>query len=110
MLEQVSKAWKQIKDSLHSNQPLVTLLNSSKLLEVKDRVLVLGCSDFVREKLELPENLELTRKAIIQVTGLDLHPRCKVTNAKKAIPENVKADGMVAAAIKHGGEIVDVQE
>jgi DNA polymerase III subunit gamma/tau len=110
MLEQVNKAWKQIKDSLHSNQPLVTLLNSSKLLEVKDGVLVLGCSDFVREKLELPENLEQTRKAIVQVTGLELHPRCKVLNAKKVIPENVKAGGMVAAAIKHGGEIVDIQE
>jgi hypothetical protein len=33
-----------------------------------------------------------------------------VTNAKQSPPPDVKADGMVAAALKAGGEIVDIQE
>jgi hypothetical protein len=36
--------------------------------------------------------------------------RCVVTNAKGKIPPNVAQDGMVATAIQHGGEIVDMQD
>jgi hypothetical protein len=33
-----------------------------------------------------------------------------VTNAKGKLPAHVAQDGMVAAAIHHGGEIVDMDE
>jgi DNA polymerase-3 subunit gamma/tau len=109
-LEQVGKAWKQIKEVLHENKALNPLLNSSRPMEVKGGVLVLGCStDFVREKMELPENKEIILRAIAEVTGKDLKLRCVVTNAKQSVPPDVKADGMVAAALKKGGEIVDIQ-
>jgi hypothetical protein len=36
--------------------------------------------------------------------------RCVVTSAKGKIPPNVPQDGMVAAAIQQGGEIVDMQD
>jgi len=111
MLAQVSKAWRQIKDSLRSQPSLVALLNSSRLLEIKDGVLVLGfASEVLRSKMEVPEQLELTRKAITEAVGADLRLRCVISNAKQPAPPDVKADGMVAAAIKHGGEIVDIQE
>jgi DNA polymerase-3 subunit gamma/tau len=110
-LEQVSKAWKQIKESLHSQQSLTALLNSSRLVEIKDGVLVLGfASEVLRSKMETPEQLELTRKAITQFTGFDLRLRCVISNAKQSAPPDIKADGMVAAALKKGGEIVDIQE
>jgi hypothetical protein len=38
----------------------------------------------------------------------ELSIRCIVTNARGKIPPNVPQDGMVAAAIQHGGEIVDM--
>jgi len=110
-LEQVNKAWKQIKESLHANKPLIPFLNSSRPLEIKGGVLVLGCnSDFVREKMELPENRDLTLKAIAHALGQDLQFRYVVTNAKQAVPANLKEDGMVAAALKKGGKIIDTQE
>jgi DNA polymerase-3 subunit gamma/tau len=110
-LEQVSKAWKQIKDTLRSQPSLVALLNSSRLLEIKDGVLVLGfASEVLRSKMEMPGQLELTRKAIAEVVGADLRLRCVISNGKQSTLSDVKVDGMVAAAIKHGGEIVDIQE
>jgi DNA polymerase-3 subunit gamma/tau len=110
MLVQVSKAWKQIKDSLRSQPSLVALLNSSRLLEIKDGVLVLGfASEVLRSKMEVPEQLELTRKAIAEAVGADLRLRCVISNAKQSASPDVKADGMVAAALKKGGEIVDIQ-
>jgi DNA polymerase III subunit gamma/tau len=110
-LAQVSKAWKRVKDSLRSQPSLVALLNSSRLLEIKEGVLVLGfASEVLRSKMEVPEQLELTRKAIAEVVGTDLQLRCVISNTKQSAPSDVKADGMVAAAIKHGGEIVDIQE
>jgi DNA polymerase-3 subunit gamma/tau len=110
-LAQISKVWKQVKDALHSQPSLGALLNSSRLLEIKDGVLVLGfASEVLRSKMEVPEQLELTRKAIAEVVGADLRLRCVISNAKQSALSDVKADGMVAAAIKHGGEIVDIQE
>ncbi len=67
-------------------------------------------SDVLRKKMDVPEQMEITRKAIAEVCGVELSIKCVVTNAKQATPPNVKADGMVAAALKHGGEIVDTQE
>ena len=74
-------------------------------------VLVLGfTSEILRSKVDTPEQIEITRKAIAKVVGADLAVRCVVSSAKQSAPPDVKADGMVAAALKAGGEIVDVQE
>ena len=87
------------------------MLNSSRLVEIKEGVLVLGfASEVLRSKMDVPEQLESTRKAIAQVVGTDLRLRCVISNAKQSTPSDVKADGMVAAALKDGGEIVDIQE
>jgi DNA polymerase-3 subunit gamma/tau len=80
-------------------------------LEVKNGTLMVGfASEVLRSKVDTPEMKEITRKAIAEVCGGELAIKCVVTNAKQATPPNVKADGMVAAALKHGGEIVDTQE
>ena len=110
-LAHVNKAWKQVKESLRSQPSLVALLNSSRLLEIKDGVLVLGfTSEVLRSKMDVPEQLEMTRKAFAEAVGTDLKLRCVVSNAKQSAPSDIKPDGMVAAAIKAGGEIVDIQE
>jgi DNA polymerase III subunit gamma/tau len=108
---QVNKSWKQVKESLHSHPSLVALLNSSHLLEIKDGALLIGfASDVLLKKMEAPEQLELTRKAIAEIAGVNLQLQCVISNAKQTTPTDVKADGMVAAALKKGGEIVDIQE
>ena len=111
-LEQVIKAWKQIRGLIKPQSlSLDGLLNSCRLLDVKNGVLVIGfASEVLRSKVDTPDMKEITRKAIAEVCGSDLAIKCVVTNAKQGTPPNVKADGMVAAALKHGGEIVDTQE
>jgi hypothetical protein len=39
--------------------------------------------------------------------GWQVAVRCTVTHAKGKIPSDVPQDGMVATAIRHGGEIVE---
>jgi DNA polymerase-3 subunit gamma/tau len=108
---QINKSWKQIKESLRSHTSLVGLLNSSHLLEIKDGVLLIGfASEVLCKKMEVPEQMDLTRKAIADVSGVNLPIRCVISNAKQTTPADVKSDGMVAAALKKGGEIVDIQE
>jgi DNA polymerase-3 subunit gamma/tau len=111
-LEQMTKVWKQIRALIKPQSPsLDGLLNSCRLLEVKNGILVIGFqSELLRSKVDLPDQIEITRKAILEVCGDELSVKCVVTNAKQATPPDVKADGMVAAALKAGGEIVDIQE
>jgi DNA polymerase III subunit gamma/tau len=111
-LGQVAKAWKQVCAAVKSDSMnLNALLNSSRPLDVKNGVLLLGfTSEILRSKADTPEQMEFTRKAISQVLGAELLVKCVVTNAKQSTPPDVKADGMVAAALKAGGEIVDIQE
>jgi DNA polymerase-3 subunit gamma/tau len=111
-LDQVVKAWKQISASIKpESQSLAALLNSCRPLEIKNNELVIGfANDLVRSKMNTVPQIEITRKAILKICGADLSIKCVVTNSKQAPPPDVKADGMVAAAIKAGGEIVDIQE
>ncbi len=111
-LDQVTKAWKQISALIKPQSPsLAALLNSCRPLEVKDNELVIGfANELVRSKMDMAAQIEITRKAIAKICGGELSIKCVVTNAKQSPPPDVKADGMVAAAIKAGGEIVDIQE
>jgi len=87
------------------------LLNSCKLLELKNDTLTVGfSSDILRTKADTPEQLEAISKAIAEVLHVKLSVKCVVSNAKQTTPADLKADGMVAAALKKGGEIVDIQE
>ncbi|MGZ6346200.1 MAG: DNA polymerase III subunit gamma/tau [Anaerolineales bacterium] len=111
-LDQVTKAWKQISALIKPQSPsLSALLNSCRPLEIKNNILVIGfANELVRSKMDTPDQIEITRKAVAKVCGGELSIKCVVSSAKQAPPANVKADGMVAAALKKGGEIVDIQE
>jgi DNA polymerase-3 subunit gamma/tau len=111
-LEQVAKAWKQICAAVKSDSMnLNALLNSSHPMDVKNGVLVIGfTSEILRGKADTPEQIEIIRKAVVQILGSELSVKCVVSNAKHSAPADVKADGMVAAALRKGGEIVDIQE
>ncbi len=111
-LAEISKAWKDIRAVIKPGHPALDgLLNSCKPMDVRGDELFLGFqSETVRALMDKSENLEITGKAITAVLGVRLRIRCFVTNAKGKLPPDVSADGMVATALNHGGEIVDMQE
>jgi len=105
----ITKAWKHLSSSLPKSQAnLSALLNSVRMIDVQGKTLILGlASDVLVEKLNKPDQLEIIQKLIKDNFHVDLTVRCAVSNAKGKIPTNVAQDGMVAAAIQHGGEVVD---
>jgi DNA polymerase-3 subunit gamma/tau len=108
----VIKAWKPMSAALPKSQAnLSALMNSVKMIDVQGSTLILGlASDVLVSKIDKPDQLELIQKLIKDQFGVDMNVRCVVTNAKGKIPPNVAQDGMVATAIQHGGEIVDMQD
>jgi len=111
-VSEVSKAWRDIRSLVKPDHPSIeALLNSCKPLDVRGNELYLGFqSNKVRELFDIPERVEVARKAIAEVLGVDVTIKCVVTNARGQLPPDVNPDGMVAAAIQNGGEIVDVQD
>jgi DNA polymerase-3 subunit gamma/tau len=108
----VIKAWKQMSASLPKAQAnLAALMNSVRMIDVQGKTLILGlASDVLVSKIDKPDQIEIVQKLIKAEFGVDVNVRCTVTNAKGKIPPHVAQDGMVATAIQHGGEIVDMQE
>jgi len=111
-LAEIVKAWKDVRAVIKPAHPgIEALLNSCKPMDVRGDELILGFqSDKVLALMDRPEQLEVTRRAIADVLGVTLQIKCVVTNAKGKLPPDVPQDGMVATALNHGGEIVDVQE
>jgi DNA polymerase III gamma/tau subunit len=107
----VIKAWKHLASSLPKSQAnLSALLNSVKMIDIQGKTLILGlASDVLVSKIDKPDQIEAIQKLIRDQFGVDMNIRCVVTTAKGKIPPNVPQDGMVAAAIQHGGQIVDME-
>jgi len=106
---EIIKSWKHLAASLPKSQAnLSALLNSVKMIDVQGKTLVLGlASDVLVSKIDKPDQIAAIQKLIKDNFNVELSVRCTVTNAKGKVPANVSQDGMVAAAIQHGGEIVD---
>jgi DNA polymerase-3 subunit gamma/tau len=104
------KAWKHMSAALPKAQAnLSALMNSVRMIDVHGNTLILGlASDVLVSKIDKPDQIEIIQKLIKDEFGVDMNIRCMVTNAKGKIPPNVAQDGMVATAIQHGGEIVDM--
>ena len=107
----IVKSWKHLAAALPKSQAnLSALMNSVKMIDVQGKTLVLGlASDVLVSKIDRPDQVEAIQKLIKENFGVDISIRCIVTNAKGKLPANVAQDGMVAAAIQHGGEIVDME-
>ena len=108
----IIKAWKSLVNTLPKAQAnLGALMNSVKMIDVQGKTLVLGmASEVLVEKLNKPDQIEIIQRLIKDHFHADVSVRCVVTNAKGKLPAHVAQDGMVAAAIQHGGEIVDMDE
>jgi DNA polymerase-3 subunit gamma/tau len=111
-LAEVVNAWRDIRSVIKPDHPgIEALLNSSKPLEVRGSELYLGFqSDTVRALMDMPEKIEIAQDAIKEVLNVELSIKCVVTSAKGKLPPDVNPDGMVATALRNGGEIVDIQD
>jgi DNA polymerase-3 subunit gamma/tau len=108
--DDIIKAWKHMSAALPKTQAnLSALMNSVKMIDVQGSTLILGlASDVLVSKIDRPEMIEAIQKLVRDEFGVDMAVRCVVTTVKGKIPPNVPQDGMVATAIQHGGEIVDI--
>ncbi|HEX9013782.1 MAG TPA: hypothetical protein VF813_09710, partial [Anaerolineaceae bacterium] len=116
-LQTINQQWRQVLAVLREHKHFQTeaFLRSSRLLGIKDGVLILGLnSDFSKSKMESGDHLEATRAALQRVLGLDMPVRCVVAtgklNDKMLADLDIDNDGMVGTALRDlGGEVVDVQ-
>ncbi|MGH2581886.1 MAG: DNA polymerase III subunit gamma/tau [Anaerolineales bacterium] len=102
--------WLRVKELIKTqNGNLHGLVNSCRVRELRGNVLYLGfASDLLKEKMEKVENMELFAKALHDVTGTAFEVRCFIAVAKSGdLPSGLDSSGMVAAAVRLGGEIVD---
>jgi DNA polymerase-3 subunit gamma/tau len=111
-LDDVMKNWKRVSALVkQKSPPAAALLNSCKLLSIKNGVLTLGFqSDVLRNKMQAPENLELTSAAINVAMGAQLRINSIVTTGNSNVNPadlNVEGDGMVGTALNLGGQIVN---
>jgi DNA polymerase-3 subunit gamma/tau len=111
-LSEVVRAWRDIRSIIKPDHPgIEALLNSCKPLEVRGSILYLGFqSETVRALMDIKEKTDIAQAAIKEALGVELSIKCVVASAKGQLPPDVNPDGMVAAAVQNGGEIVDVQD
>lgn len=107
---EVLKVWKSMVAGLPRSQAnLSALLNSVRGIEVQGTTLVLNMSsEILVSKLDKPEQIAVVQKLIKDHFQVDVAVRCVSAPVKGKIPSNVAPDGMVAAALRQGGEVADV--
>ncbi len=83
------------------------LLNSQRMVQVKNGVLVLGFqSETLKSKMENLENIEVTQRVIRNIFNVDLPIQCVVVTSKGAADTTVDPDGLVSTALNLGGKLV----
>ena len=110
-LAEIMSKWDQIRAVIKRRRSQTEgLLNSCKLRTIKGENLLLGfASDLLKSKMELEENLSVTRQAILEVLGIEVPIVVTVVSEKaQNTPEDlgVPSDGIVGTAINEGGKIV----
>jgi DNA polymerase III subunit gamma/tau len=110
-MEAIRQNWGRISSLIRQRSPQTqAYFISCNALGFKDGCLVLGTSDFVKARLETPEQSRLVEQVLEQVFERPVPIRCIVSSGKVGAPPDVDSDGIVATALRDlGGEIVDVQ-
>ncbi|MEN4011777.1 MAG: DNA polymerase III subunit gamma/tau [Bellilinea sp.] len=110
-LQTIRDHWTKIRQRVKMQSvPADGLLNSCKSVTLRNGVLQLGFgSEVLKSMMEKDNNLKITRKAILEVLGIDLPIHCIVVRGKGsnlALDADIEADGMVSTALSLGGKIV----
>lgn len=109
--QEILSAWSAIRTEVKLRRTQAeALLNSQRLLQVKNGALLLGFpSEVLKSKMELPENIEVTRRVILNLLQVDMPIQCVlVTDKGAAITSNNESEpnGLVDAAINLGGKLI----
>lgn len=104
-------AWSGIRGEVKMRRTQAeALLNSQRLLQVKNGVLILGFpSEVLKSKMENPENIEITRRVIQNLLNVDMPIQCVLVSEKGAMAagsNESEPNGLVDAAINLGGKLV----
>ena len=110
-LNQVRKEWRRIISIVREkSKPTAALLNSCKLLTIKDGALVIGfATEVLRSKMDTPDNLSIAQAAIAQALGAPLEIKCAINSSHQTDQErdDIDSDSMLGTALRLGGQIVD---
>jgi DNA polymerase-3 subunit gamma/tau len=104
------QVWGRIKDAVKGRDiHLLALLNSVKTRELRGNTLVLGfASDLLKQKMEKSENMYLLQTVLSETVNQNLQVSCVLASGRAGeLPPDLDSSGMVAAAVRLGGEIVD---
>ncbi|MBX3046942.1 MAG: DNA polymerase III subunit gamma/tau [Anaerolineales bacterium] len=102
--------WSKIKDlARQQNANLAALLNSVKARHLREDKLLLGfATDVLKDKMEKPDNLTMLHDVLEQAFQRRLEVQCYLSTASASeLPAGLDSSGVVAAAVRLGGEIVD---
>ena len=107
-LASLREQWREVREVVRrENSSTEGLLNSCTVLEVRGNLIILGfASETVKSIMEKGGHLEVAQQGLKQVMGREMTIKCVIATDSKDIPIEIEEDGMVAAAIRLGGEIV----
>ncbi|QRN83550.1 DNA polymerase III subunit gamma/tau [Chloroflexota bacterium] len=115
-LSDIHKQWRKVKSMVGKHNPRTEgLLNTSKVVGLKDNTLILGfSSDTLKDMMDKGGNLTLTADILEEVFGTPINVNCIVsTHESSAVPEDIEIDndGMVGTATRDlGGKITKAKE
>ena len=108
-MDDLQKAWPQIRLTVKKAKAHTeALLNSVRKINIEgDRLILSFASDIVKQKMEMDDNMEMTRRAIYHVTKANLQIICNVVSAITSASSNseIPREGLVNTAINLGGQI-----
>jgi DNA polymerase-3 subunit gamma/tau len=107
-----AKVWGEIFELVRQSSPNTTGLLNVSSHALRDNVLTLFFNtDILKKKMEQENHLEVLKAAASQVLGMAVEIQCKVASGGKgSLPQGVEGSGMVATAMRLGGEIVDTNQ
>jgi DNA polymerase-3 subunit gamma/tau len=111
-MDELRKAWPQIRMTVKKAKAQTeALLNSVRNISIEgDKLILSFASDIVKQKMEMDDNMEMTRRAIYHVTKANMQIVCNVGSAKTSAASNteIPREGLVNTAINLGGQIKKV--
>ena len=115
-LSDIHKQWRKVKAMVGKHNPRTEgLLNTSKVVGLKDNTLILGfTSETLKDMMDKGGNLTLTADILEEVFNRPIGVNCIVsTHDSSAVPEDIEIDndGMVGTATRDlGGKITKAKE
>ena len=108
----LARKWSEICAVVKAVSPNTTGLLKICRRELRDGVLYLHfSSEMLKTKMEQENHLTVLEQAITEVLGESVDIHCQIASGNKgALPPGVDGSGLVATAVRLGGEIVDTNK